>query len=107
MAIILVTGGNRGIGYAIAKSVGTRLPQSTIILGCRDANAGREAAQQLQNEGIAAAVDVVEVDIESDRSIAAAAKAVEQRHGKLDGKKHGLKRPSTIPDFATLTPLLS
>ncbi|KAF4826472.1 Short-chain dehydrogenase/reductase tropE [Colletotrichum tropicale] len=34
MAIILVTGGNRGIGFGIVQAIADRLPDSTVIIGC-------------------------------------------------------------------------
>lgn len=85
MATILVTGANRGIGYAIAQAIGTRLPDSTILLGCRSVDAGEQAISQLRTDGVAAKLDTVQVDIEDDSSIAAAVEMVGKVFGKLDG----------------------
>lgn len=95
MSTILVTGGNRGIGNAIVQQIGSRLPTSTIILGCRSVRSGNDAIQELKSNGIAANLDTVEIDIENDKSIAAAVEAIDKKYGKLDGKTlytHGAKR---------------
>lgn len=85
MATILVTGANRGIGYAIVQAIGIRLPSSTIILGCRSKISAKDAIKSLHNHGIKAQLSYVELDIEDDASIEAAVALVERDHGKLDG----------------------
>lgn len=75
MSIILVTGGNRGIGLGIVEATTTRIPSATLIIGCRS----------LRNRGIQSKLEVVEMDIENDASIATAAEAVDKKYCKLDG----------------------
>ena len=55
----LVTGGNRGIGYAIVE--GLAAAGFKVLLGCRDLKAGEQAA-----EGIEGDIHVVQIDL-SDR----------------------------------------
>ena len=86
MSVILVTGGNRGLGYAMVQVLGLRIPDTTIIIGCRDASSGEEAILSLRKEGVSAPLDVVVVDIEDDESIAAAVRTIDAKYGKLDGK---------------------
>lgn len=64
----LVTGGNRGIGLAIAKGLKDQGLQ--VVIGARDPAAGKTAAQQ-----VGAATSVV-LDVADPRSIAAAARTV-------------------------------
>lgn len=85
MTIILVTGANRGIGFAIVQAGATKILDATFILGCRSLEAGYEAAQKLRDLHPHAAFDVVQIDIENDDSILAAVKDITEKYGKLDG----------------------
>ncbi|KAH8900203.1 NAD(P)-binding protein [Thozetella sp. PMI_491] len=84
MAIILITGGSRGIGLAIAQVAAARLTGSTIIIGCRSLEAGEQAVRDLKALVADADYDVVPIDIEDDASILLAAQAVEKKYKKLD-----------------------
>lgn len=85
MATILVTGGNRGIGFGIVQAIAERLPDSLVIIGCRSTVAGHEAVTKLRELGVKTNLDVLLLDIEDDASITAAVATVDQKHGKLDG----------------------
>lgn len=85
MSVILVTGGNRGIGLGIVQALATRIPTATILIGCRSAIAGRETIEKLKGLGIQSSLDTVQIDIENDASITAAVEAVDAKYGKLDG----------------------
>lgn len=76
----LVTGANKGIGYAIAEALG-RLGHR-VVLGARDEVAGADAAARLVAQGIDASA--LRIDVTSDASVAAAAAELEQRIGTLD-----------------------
>ncbi|WP_037062662.1 SDR family oxidoreductase [Pseudonocardia acaciae] len=79
--IALVTGANKGIGLAAARRLAAR-PGWTVLLGSRDSTRGAEAAEGLAADGHSA--EVVELDVTSDESVAAAVKQVERAHGRLD-----------------------
>ncbi|KAK9243394.1 hypothetical protein V1506DRAFT_568422 [Lipomyces tetrasporus] len=68
--IVLVTGGNQGIGFAIAKKLATDHSDYHIIIRSRDASRGVEAASSLSNQ--------------DDTSIAAARQKIEARHQRID-----------------------
>ncbi|KAF5520104.1 Short-chain dehydrogenase/reductase tropE [Colletotrichum aenigma] len=70
MATILVTGGNRGIGFGIVQAIAERLPDSLVIIGCRSTVAGHEAVTKLRELGVKTNLDVLLLDIEDDASIA-------------------------------------
>ncbi|KAF4440980.1 short chain dehydrogenase [Fusarium acutatum] len=84
MVTILVTGANRGIGYAIVQAIATHLPSSTIVLGCRRKDAALEAIKSLIDSGIKSKIGYVELDIENDASIEAAVASLEREYGILD-----------------------
>jgi NAD(P)-dependent dehydrogenase (short-subunit alcohol dehydrogenase family) len=86
MTHILITGANRGIGYAIAQAIAARPPSSNIILGCRSKDAAQEAIRSLRETGVTTQLNYVEIDIESDTSIEAAVLTLEREYGRLDGK---------------------
>lgn len=85
MSIILITGGNRGIGFGIAQAIAGRIPSSTIILGCRRLEAGYEAIETLRVQGVSSPLYAVQIDIEDIQSITAAVEALDKKYGKLDG----------------------
>ncbi|MBB5998369.1 NAD(P)-dependent dehydrogenase (short-subunit alcohol dehydrogenase family) [Streptomonospora salina] len=78
--IALVTGANKGIGFAIAQGLGAI--GFTVAVGARDEARRDEAVARLR----AADVDAfgVALDVTSDDSAAAAAATVEQTAGRLD-----------------------
>ncbi len=63
---VVITGPTRGIGTEIAR--GLAREGAELVLGCRDAAAGRKLAGELAAVG-AAAVDVIQVDMASHASI--------------------------------------
>lgn len=76
----LVTGANKGIGFAIARGLGAI--GFTIAVGARDPARGGEAVERLRAAGIDAFG--VTLDVTSDASVAAAATTIEQTAGRLD-----------------------
>lgn len=49
--IVLITGANQGIGFAIAKSLSSK-PNYHVLMGSRDAQRGVDAAKKLQEQGL-------------------------------------------------------
>lgn len=81
--IVLVTGGNRGIGHAIGGSLATRLHNSVILLTCRDLEVGYQAIRSLPQNG-SNAVEPLQLDVSSDDSIRQAMSTICDRYGQLD-----------------------
>ena len=84
--LVLITGGNRGIGFGIVEATTRRIPDATILIGCRAPEAGEEAIKKLRELGVTTPLDAIKIDVEDDSSIAAAAEVVQRRYQKLDGK---------------------
>ncbi|HUQ56991.1 SDR family oxidoreductase [Lentzea sp.] len=98
----LVTGANKGIGFAIARGLGAI--GFTVAVGARDTARRDEAVDRLRADGIDAFG--VALDVTSDDSVAVAAKTVEQTAGRLDvlvnnagiagSSDGGAQNPSTL-----------
>lgn len=75
--VVVVTGGNRGIGLEVVRRCAAR--GDTAVLGCRDLDAGRRVAAGLAGQVVPVAMDVTDTD-----GLAAAAHAVEEAAGRVD-----------------------
>lgn len=84
--VVLVTGANRGLGYSVLQVAGARDPSTTYILCSRDLEAGKKAKEELEQEGVKATIDVLQLDVTNDDQIIEAVKYVAGKYGKLDGK---------------------
>ena len=93
ITICLVTGGNRGIGREVCRQLAQR--GHTVILTARDAEAAGRAARAVSHAGRAAAAvpasavpavtaEPLQLDVTDQASVAAAARHVSERYGKLD-----------------------
>lgn len=76
----LVTGANKGIGYAIARELGKQ--GFRVALGARDDGRRDEAVERLRADGIDAFG--VAIDVTSDKSVASAVANIEGEAGRLD-----------------------
>ena len=75
MAIIFITGANKGLGHEAARRlIGLG---HTVLLGARDAERGQEAAAAL-------GARFVQIDVTDDASVAAAASDVAAHEGRVD-----------------------
>jgi len=88
--VILVTGGNRGIGKAICKGLLMQHPGDIhVILGSRDLDSGRQAAADISllkiTDSSSRIITVIQLDVTSDSSVQAAAKLVSSMGCKLYG----------------------
>jgi NAD(P)-dependent dehydrogenase (short-subunit alcohol dehydrogenase family) len=79
--IALITGGNQGIGRAVATSL-AKDHGCHVIIGSRKLAAGEAVAVELQAAGHAASA--VQLDVNSDSSIALAVSTITEKFGQLD-----------------------
>ncbi|KAI1098296.1 hypothetical protein F4804DRAFT_325175 [Jackrogersella minutella] len=84
MIVILVTGGNRGIGNAIVQAVGNRVHDAIILVGSRSIENAEECIRNLKELGVPARLEPLRITITDNESIKAAVRAVDEKYGKLD-----------------------
>lgn len=89
--IVLITGGNTGLGLEVIKALLRSGTAYNLIIGCRSPSKGDEAIGSLQQEFSSqlsssggSALSVVQVDLESDESIYAARDTLTTKFGRLD-----------------------
>jgi NAD(P)-dependent dehydrogenase (short-subunit alcohol dehydrogenase family) len=78
--VALITGANKGIGFAVARGLGQQ--GITVLVGSRNQQAGERAASALLAEGLKARALVI--DVTDQGTIDAAAAEVDRAFGKLD-----------------------
>jgi NAD(P)-dependent dehydrogenase (short-subunit alcohol dehydrogenase family) len=78
--VALVTGANRGIGYAVTTAL-ARLG-FTVLVGARDPHRGATAVAEMRSTGLDARLLLL--DVRDDRSVAEAATRVTADPGRLD-----------------------
>lgn len=79
-SIALITGANKGIGFATAAQLGGL--GWTVLATARDSRRGKEAERELQSAG--ANARFVPLDVTDSESIAAAGSWIEAEYGRLD-----------------------
>lgn len=79
--IVLVTGGNKGIGKAIAKRLGKEM-DTKVIIGCRNSELGIQTVNELK--AIQCNVVYCNLDLNDHDSIVATADFIEKEYGKID-----------------------
>jgi NAD(P)-dependent dehydrogenase (short-subunit alcohol dehydrogenase family) len=82
-AVVLITGGNNGIGLAGCQLFASK-PGYTCILASRSIDKGKKAVSDIEAQGNAESISLLQLDIASDTSIAAAVDEVKAKHGRLD-----------------------
>lgn len=78
--VVLITGGNKGLGKEIGRQLGAR--GYTVLLTARDEKAGAAAAAELREAGCDA--HAVPLDVTRPDDIAGLASHLEKTYGKLD-----------------------
>ncbi|KAI7165510.1 hypothetical protein D0869_11375 [Hortaea werneckii] len=85
--LVLITGANQGLGFYAAQQMAAT-GKYHVLIGARDIKKAESAIQQLAGDSSlkvdASSLEPLLIDANSDESIDAAAKAVEQKHARLD-----------------------
>ena len=80
MAVAIVTGANKGIGYHIVRGLAAGLPAgSTVYLGSRDAGRGTAAIEQIAaaSNNTGTTIKLLQLEITDPASVAAAAASIQ------------------------------
>lgn len=78
--VSLVTGANKGIGYAVAEALGAR--RHTVLVGARDPERGEAAVERLRAAG--ARATLIELSMNDDTAIDRAMARIDEQFGRLD-----------------------
>lgn len=80
--IVLITGGNAGIGKATA--IGLAKMGAHVVIACRSKERGLAAVEEIEKESDNSQVDLLVMDLASQKSVRNAAKEFQERFGRLD-----------------------
>jgi len=85
-SIVLVTGGNTGLGYEIVKSLMESDRAYHILMGSRSVDKARTAIDELRKEcpKSSSEVEPVQVDLASDVSVQKAYEQIKSSPGRID-----------------------
>ncbi|KAI1765710.1 NAD(P)-binding protein [Hypoxylon sp. FL1150] len=84
--IVLITGGNTGLGLEIVRALYQTDVPYELIVGCRTLSKGEAAVATVRKEISSApsALSTLQVDLNSDESLEKAVETLRSRHGRLD-----------------------
>ncbi|KAI1343521.1 NAD(P)-binding protein [Xylariaceae sp. FL0016] len=84
--IILITGGNTGLGLEVVRALCKTSTPYEIIVGSRTVSKGDDAIETVKKEipQTSSTLSTVQVDLASDDSLEKAVEAIKSKHGQLD-----------------------
>ena len=100
--VVLITGGNAGIGFGLAELL-LEDPSKHVIIGSRSTGKGDVALKELQALNRPGSIDMLQLDVTDEKSIAAAVHRVDAKHGRLDALVNNAAIGSFSDDKASLS----
>ncbi|KAH6663965.1 hypothetical protein F5X68DRAFT_144294 [Plectosphaerella plurivora] len=84
--IVLITGGNTGLGLEVVKALASSETAYEIIIGCRTPQKGEDAIATVKSElpNTRSSMSTVQVDYTSDPLIEEAIRSIDSKFGRLD-----------------------
>ncbi|KAI1371164.1 putative short chain dehydrogenase/reductase [Hypoxylon crocopeplum] len=85
--VVLVTGGNSGIGYETVAALSSASADFHVLLGCRSVEKGEGAVNKMQKEfgsALKGTIQVVQIDLTDRKSINALKEKIEAQFSRLD-----------------------
>ncbi|KAE8445972.1 hypothetical protein EG329_012611 [Mollisiaceae sp. DMI_Dod_QoI] len=82
--IVLITGGNTGIGYETAESLAASSPNYHVIIGSRNAEKGQAALSSLQKSQPTGSFSMVQLDVTDPATISSSVEQISKEFGRLD-----------------------
>lgn len=82
--VVVITGANSGVGFALAQRLLALEITVTICLACRNVAKAEKAKTELEEEYKGAKVDILQLDTSSIASVTAAAKELQRRYRQID-----------------------
>ncbi|KAF2626245.1 NAD(P)-binding protein [Macroventuria anomochaeta] len=82
--IILVTGGNNGIGFDTVAALTSASPTHHVIIGSRNLSKGTSALSSIRAKHHPGTTSLIQLDVTSDTSIQDAFACIERDFGRLD-----------------------
>ncbi|KAI9651968.1 MAG: hypothetical protein M1831_007471 [Alyxoria varia] len=82
--IILITGGNSGVGFDAAAFIAGASPNNHVILCSRSVDKGNQALENLKTRNLKGSLSLLQLDVTSEASISAAAKEADSDFGVVD-----------------------
>lgn len=83
--IVLITGANSGVGYATAKIITAASSNYHVLVAGRSASKVKEAVESLKAlPDVKGTLSSLELDVNSESSVAAAAAKVQEEYGRVD-----------------------
>jgi enoyl-[acyl-carrier protein] reductase III len=93
--IVLITGGSRGIGRAIALRLAADRPEHIVLSYCMNHKAARQTVAELESLGVAASA--VPIDVSRPELMEEMFSGVRERFGRLDVFVSNAARASFVP----------
>jgi NAD(P)-dependent dehydrogenase (short-subunit alcohol dehydrogenase family) len=102
--IVLITGGNTGIGYETVKALYASSGPHVILMGSRSLEKAHAAIKTLQSEVTESNSEVIpiQIDIEDDTSIETLNKEIESKYGRLDALVNNAGKRERCVNAATV-----